>query len=887
MPPPLTPPHSKQPMPHPWRFHKFLDLNRAPGSRMPLSYNPPAGYWDTVPPGLKRQDNDPDGTYIAACIDSKLSMDGKPKGTMNATLMNNYEFETERILATLGLDIYDGAVWTIAQSILGVTEDPLHYNKYVLWASRSLLLANLRGSGNTNPVGDAGFCKGNMFEGECTDPSQNGKCGLCYGDDNTAVPRENALLFRLIGDPYAIQGTKDERCPDLPRLWTWNDFKPIVGENAWASFLGPLTLGLKVYGTPDKIPEDSPEFQLGLMIIPALQALRSSATGDGKGSIYYCPHNSFFYKGSTNLNAGSTVSVENQASLLAALKAFDWVLAYHTKYSKVRCEVQEMMAGLESFIMSAWNGEYFRQGGTYNKTSQKWTWGMAGQPDFAVDCQTWVSTVIGPKKIDAAFGVNATWKLWETLKTKSGYGTFENGTVKGTGYSLKPAHAGLPSTDTREVSPEITVWVSTPHDEFNNDVWLDHMSFSLGVPPTSAHLLETVAWQGGTMISMVFVRVGDVTARQTAADFVNMCNTPTSQKARYVNATKAAFQEVFSGEWTLGAVNMLRVVAAESGYAEPMIDHLVTEADFMRRYVDVELLEMNTVQGAYDVHPGILYGSARYYVPFGWWSNPIQATSSTGWAVFADLGWNPLMINGQYAVDYPDAPAAGCSNPQPDPPATLPIPSAGDLPFDPTPHDVLSNLYQATTPGGWHVPSWWEDPFTYNPCGNVSKSGARYAYMNSWNGVGCDNDGRVVSLTLANNNLDGSIPDSIGFLTYLVSIDMRENKLSGKIPDSFGKLTRLEELQLSQNQLEGGVPASMGNLTRLKMLWLTDNKLTGSLPVELKNCPLQVLNVNNNQLTSLVDGLPWDTYQNCDLSGNPFKCPVPDKAQSDCYAFCS
>lgn len=886
VPGPAVPDYSKLAVPNAERFAKYLELNRAPASGMPLSYNPPAGYFSEVPPGLKRTNNDPNGTFVYVCKGSKMSMPGKPDGTLNSSLMNNYEFETEQILATLGNDIYDGSVWTIAQTILGRTDEAQYYTKYVLWAARTFQLGNLRGSGAQ--TGDDGLCKGIEYTNSCADPDQSGGCGLCYGDGPTTIKRKNALMFRLIADQYAVDQTKDARCPDLPREFTWNDFKPIVGENAWAMFLGPLTLALKVYGSPDKIPEDSPEFQLGYSIIPALQALRVSATGVGKGAIYYTPHNAFFYKGSTNINAGSTVSVENQASLLAGLKAFGWVLSYKPKYEKTLCEVNDMISGLEEFLFSAWNGEFFRQGGTYDKQADNWSWGTANQPDFAVDCQTWVTTVLGPKKIDQQFGANTSYNLWQTLKAKSGYGTFVNNSVKGTGYSLRPDYVGFPSTDTREVSPVITVAITDPYDSFNESAWLDRVAYVLGVPPASAKILNYTTASVGTRVALVFTRIGFKTARQTAVDFVNLCNTPGTDSYRYAHCFNAAVEEIFSGEWTLGAINYLRVVVANSGYPDHMLDELVNEADFMRMYVDEELLSMERVRTSYDQHAGILYGSARYYVPFGWWSNPIQATSSTGWAVFVDSSWNPLMITGDYGVDYPSSPAANCSGILPNPPESHDLPDPASLPFPPTPHEILNLLYKDTMGPEWYVTANWLDPFTYDPCGNASGEGATHPYGGSWNGIVCDNDGRIVQLNLANNRLIGTLPDSIGELTYLTKIDMRENTLSGQIPD-LSKLTRLESLQLSQNQLTGGVPAWLGQLPRLKLLWLTDNQLSGTVPDSFADAVshLQVLNINNNKLVALPNvTVDYSKVFNCDFSGNPFSCPVPKNATTYCYAYC-
>eukprot|EP00755_Sulcionema_specki_P008818 Sspe_Gene.6069::Locus_2033_Transcript_1_1_Confidence_1.000_Length_1405::g.6069::m.6069 len=362
--PPVQPPFSSLTVPHPARFAPFLDNNVAAGSRMPLSYNVyPPSYFDSIPPGQRSHQTYPkEGTYVYPCLTSTSC----PKGMCNSTLMASYEFQTEQMLTSMGLDIYDGAVWTIAQTLVGSDMQKVaDYTKNVLYEARTLQLQDIRGDR---------ACKGVMYTGECTDPTQSGVCGFCYGEGHTSLTKQTGLLFRMIGDAWAVQGTKDNRCPDLDRLWTWNDYKPVLGENAWALLLGPLTSAVKQYKTPSAVPDTSPEFQLAMNAIPALQALRLSAPQGqpGYGAIYYTPHNAFFYPGSINMNAGSTVSVENQASVLAGLKAFHYILSFKPQYDKLRCDTEDLISGLESFLLSAWDADkkYFRQGGTYNASTK-------------------------------------------------------------------------------------------------------------------------------------------------------------------------------------------------------------------------------------------------------------------------------------------------------------------------------------------------------------------------------------------------------------------------------------------------------------------------------------------------------------------------------------
>jgi len=103
--------------------------------------------------------------------------------------------------------------------------------------------------------------------------------------------------------------------------------------------------------------------------------------------------------------------------------------------------------------------------------------------------------------------------------------------------------------------------------------------------------------------------------------------------------------QVFSGEWSLGAINMLRIFANEYNDLS-----FRTEAQFMRDAIEAQLLGTATING----HPvtGVKYSNKRYYIPFGWWANPLLSTASAGWAVLADNDYNPFYLGGAYKVNY-------------------------------------------------------------------------------------------------------------------------------------------------------------------------------------------------------------------------------------------
>ena len=39
-----------------------------------------------------------------------------------------------------------------------------------------------------------------------------------------------------------------------------------------------------------------------------------------------------------------------------------------------------------------------------------------------------------------------------------------------------------------------------------------------------------------------------------------------------------------------------------------------------------------------------LYSNRRFFVPFGWWANPVPAASSTAWALLVERGFNPFQL---------------------------------------------------------------------------------------------------------------------------------------------------------------------------------------------------------------------------------------------------
>ncbi|KAK1373907.1 LRR-RLK [Heracleum sosnowskyi] len=131
----------------------------------------------------------------------------------------------------------------------------------------------------------------------------------------------------------------------------------------------------------------------------------------------------------------------------------------------------------------------------------------------------------------------------------------------------------------------------------------------------------------------------------------------------------------------------------------------------------------------------------------------------------------------------------------------------------------------------------------------------------TWNGVSCDQDNRVNSLSIygqpgsPNTYLSGTISPKLrkltglssfslvntrnitgpfpGFLFRIPSIQIiyiQDNKLSGHITKWIGNLTQLVALGLNGNQFTGNIPSSLSKLTQLSQLFLQQNQFSGKIP---------------------------------------------------------
>ncbi|MCU0426465.1 MAG: T9SS type A sorting domain-containing protein [Candidatus Kapabacteria bacterium] len=112
--------------------------------------------------------------------------------------------------------------------------------------------------------------------------------------------------------------------------------------------------------------------------------------------------------------------------------------------------------------------------------------------------------------------------------------------------------------------------------------------------------------------------------------------------------------------------------------------------------------------------------------------------------------------------------------------------------------------------------------------------------------------GRVIGLSLPQNNIQGTLPQALRFLTQLRTLNLSGNPLVGAFPQYIANYRRLETLNFSGMRLSGPLNDSIGALRNLAVFNLSNNTLSGIIPRALQNTSLRELNLSGNLLTDSV-----------------------------------
>ena len=160
---------------------------------------------------------------------------------------------------------------------------------------------------------------------------------------------------------------------------------------------------------------------------------------------------------------------------------------------------------------------------------------------------------------------------------------------------------------------------------------------------------------------------------------------------------------------------------------------------------------------------------------------------------------------------------------------------------------AIKELYNATNG------QYWMKQWDYAAIDNCSSNSNCSACSLNLYGVYCDNKNKILELQLQNNNLNGTIPESIANLKDITILYLYNNHLTGSIPRSIFSLKNLQQLALHQNEIHDSIPTTIGNLTSLMNLSLFSNDINGSIPDAIgKLQNLQELDLSRNNLTGPI-----------------------------------
>lgn len=178
--------------------------------------------------------------------------------------------------------------------------------------------------------------------------------------------------------------------------------------------------------------------------------------------------------------------------------------------------------------------------------------------------------------------------------------------------------------------------------------------------------------------------------------------------------------------------------------------------------------------------------------------------------------------------------------------------------------------------------------------------------LDTWFGITKNLNGRVSSIELRLNGLNGEIPEEIGSLTGLEKLVLSSNNITGTLPDSFSNLENLLYLHLANNRMTGAFPEQLRNLKKLVTISLTGDLqqaidgsgeqipgydyFTGPIPEWISELSsLSILSLGNNNFSGdLPESLKeLSQLRELRLAGNSFTGTLPDISKMENLYFLS
>ncbi|KAE8664258.1 CYP711A1 protein [Hibiscus syriacus] len=112
----------------------------------------------------------------------------------------------------------------------------------------------------------------------------------------------------------------------------------------------------------------------------------------------------------------------------------------------------------------------------------------------------------------------------------------------------------------------------------------------------------------------------------------------------------------------------------------------------------------------------------------------------------------------------------------------------------------------------------------------------------------------LVQISMRDNMIEGTIPQSLKYLSFLQVLDLSQNKLAGLVPYFLFTHPSLQQLTLAFNSFDSlQSPSNLGTQSVLIAVDLSNNELQGWLPPFLPLMPkLSALSLENNKLSGMI-----------------------------------
>ena len=147
----------------------------------------------------------------------------------------------------------------------------------------------------------------------------------------------------------------------------------------------------------------------------------------------------------------------------------------------------------------------------------------------------------------------------------------------------------------------------------------------------------------------------------------------------------------------------------------------------------------------------------------------------------------------------------------------------------------------------------------------------------SWDGIYCDLNDKVLSVSLLSRGLFGAIPPQLGQLTSLKTLMLSDNRMSGRIPPQVAALPRLEVFDVGYNRVTGSIPSFTSSF--LRSFNATSNLLVGTLSDDVGHLhqSLEKYDVSGNFLTGTLPRSfrEMTNLDTLDVSENGFTGTIP------------